>query len=101
MGRNSGQNTPAYAFKTPKNLSPRIQWLRDDYFLGVERRWNNEATSWTTATPWDFQYEEFNYYIVPETYTFFPTFRAAFKQITRPVDLRPESVHRRDELQKC
>ena len=51
LGRNSRQNTPAYAIKIPKNLSPRIQWLRDDYFLGVVRRWNSEATSWTTGTP--------------------------------------------------
>ena len=25
---------PAYAVKQPKNLSPRIQWLRDYYFQG-------------------------------------------------------------------
>jgi formate C-acetyltransferase len=79
-----------YAIKTPENLSPRIQWLRDYYFKGTKRRWNNEATSWTTGTPWDFQYEEFNYYIVPETYAFFPTFRGAFKQAARPVDLHPD-----------
>ncbi len=79
-----------YAIKTPENLSPRIQWLRDYYFRGTARRWNNEATSWTTGTPWDFQYEEFNYYIVPETYAFFPTFRGAFKQTARPVDLHPD-----------
>lgn len=79
-----------YAIKTPENLSPRIQWLRDYYFAGTQRNWNNEATSWTTGTPWDFQYEEFSFYIVPETYTFFPTFRGAFKQIARPVDLHPD-----------
>jgi len=79
-----------YTIKTPENLSPRIQWLRDYYFAGTQRNWNNEATSWTTGTPWDFQYEEFSFYIVPETYTFFPTFRGAFKQIARPVDLHPD-----------
>jgi formate C-acetyltransferase len=78
-----------FAIKTPENLSPRIQWLRDYYFSGTQRSWNNEATAWTTGTPWDFQYEEFNFYIVPETYAFFPTFRAAFKQTARPVDLHP------------
>jgi hypothetical protein len=71
----------AYAIKTPENLSPRIQWLRDYYFSGVQRPWNNEATSWTTGTPWDFQYEEFNFYIVPETYAFFPTFRGALSRL--------------------
>lgn len=79
-----------YAIKTPEHLSPRIEWLRDYYFSGTRRLWNNEATSWTTGTDWDFQYEEFNFYIVPETYTFFPTFRGAFKQSARPVDLHPE-----------
>lgn len=81
---------PRYEIKTPKNLSPRIQWLRDYYFRGVERRWNNEYTSWTTGTPWDFQYNEFSFYIVPETYSFLQTFRAAFKQSAHPVALHPD-----------
>jgi formate C-acetyltransferase len=90
MLKNSQEKQSVYAIKTPQNLSPRIQWLRDYYFSGVGRRWNNEATSWTTGTPWDFQYEEFNFYIVPETYAFFPTFRAAFKQNARLVELHPD-----------
>ncbi|MDX9953666.1 MAG: pyruvate formate lyase family protein, partial [Anaerolineae bacterium] len=81
---------PRYAIKTPHNLSPRIRWLRDYYFQGVNRAWNNEFTAWTTGTPWDFQYEELNFYIVPETYAFFRTFRAAFKQTARPVTLHPD-----------
>jgi pyruvate-formate lyase len=81
---------PRYTIKEPTNLSPRIQWLRDYYFQGVNRTWNNEWTSWTTGTPWDFQYEELTYYIVPETYAFFDTFRASFKQTARPVKLHPE-----------
>lgn len=79
-----------YAIKAPRNLSPRIQWLRDHYFKGVQRRWNNEFTSWTTGTAWDFQYEELSFYIVPETYSFFPTFKSAFQQTARPVALHPE-----------
>ena len=90
MNQETQQTGLAYKIKTPENLSPRIQWLRDYYFSGVQRPWNNEATSWTTGTPWDFQYEEFNFYIVPETYTFFPTFRGAFKQVARPIDLHPD-----------
>jgi len=80
---------PKYGIKEPENLSPRIQWLRDYYFQGINRQWNNEWTSWTTGTPWDFQYDELPYYIVPETYAFFPTFRASFKQTARPVKLDP------------
>ncbi len=72
--------SPGYAVKEPKNLSPRIGWLRDYYFQGVERRWNNEYTAWTTGTPWDFQYHEMSFYIVPETYAFLQTFRSSFRQ---------------------
>ena len=79
-----------YSIKTPTNLSPRIQWLRDYYFEGVARAWNNEYTSWTTGTPWDFQYNELTFYIVPETYTFLQTFRSSFKQVARPVKLHSD-----------
>jgi len=80
---------PRYAIKAPTGLSPRIQWLRDYYFQGVARAWNNEYTSWTTGTPWDFQYNELSFYIVPETYAFLQTFRASFNQVARPVPLDP------------
>ncbi len=80
---------PRYAIKTPANLSSRIQWLRDYYFQGVERAWNNEYTAWTTGTPWDFQYNELTFYIVPETYAFLQTFRSSFKQVARPVASAP------------
>lgn len=79
--------SPRYSIKQPKNLSQRIKWLRDYYFQGVDRKWNNEFTGFTTGTPWDIQYQEGNYYIVPETYTFFPTFTGAFKQASHRVTL--------------
>jgi formate C-acetyltransferase len=44
--------------KAPKGLSPRIQWLRDYYFQGSKRAWNNGFTAWSTGTPWDLQYQE-------------------------------------------
>ena len=78
---------PRFAIKAPSNLSPRIAWLRDYYFQGVGRAWNNEYTSWTTGTAWDFQYDELTFYIVPETYAFLQTFRSAFQQVARPVEL--------------
>lgn len=81
--------TPVYTLKTPTNLSPRIAWLRDYYFQGVRRAWNNEYTAWTTGTPWDFQYDELTFYIVPETYAFLQTFRSSFQQVARPVPLDP------------
>jgi len=76
--------------KEPTNLSARIQWLRDYYFQGVQRQWNNEFTAWTTGTEWDFQFEELSFYIVPETYAFHPTFKASFKQAARQVALDPD-----------
>ncbi len=79
--------TTSFAIKQPKNLSPRIQWLRDYFFQGVQRKWNNEFTSWTTGTSWDFQYHELTYYIVPETYFYLPTFRSSFKQMSKKVEL--------------
>ena len=71
--------------KKPTNLSPRIQWLHDYYFLGTARKWNNEHVSFSTGTSWDVQYNELNYYIVPETYAFFHTFRAAYQQTARKI----------------
>lgn len=84
------QKQSNYAIKTPFHNSQRIQWLRDYYFQGVKRKWNNENTSWTTGTDWDFQYDELAFYIVPETYAFLPTFRASFHQTARKVNLSPE-----------
>lgn len=81
---------PRYAIKEPKNLSPRIKWLRDYYFQGLNRKWNNEFTGWTTGTPWDFQFQEGQYYIVPETYAFFSTFTGAFKQTAQTIKLHPD-----------
>ncbi len=34
-----------YELKAPKGLSPRIKWLRDYYFQGYKRAWNNEFTA--------------------------------------------------------
>jgi formate C-acetyltransferase len=42
---------PEHAIKEPKGLSKRVLWLRDYYFRGNDRAWNNEYTSWTTGTP--------------------------------------------------
>jgi pyruvate-formate lyase len=82
--------TTRYTVKEPEDLSPRIHWLRDYYFRGVRRKWNNEFTAWTTGTPWDFQFEELSFYIVPETYAFHQTFRSSFKQVAKTVELHPD-----------
>lgn len=78
------------AIKEPHGLSPRIRRLRDLYFEGVRRPWNNEFTCWTTGTPWDVVYDETNYHIVPETFAFMGPFTASALQAARPVDLDPD-----------
>jgi pyruvate-formate lyase len=79
-----------YPLKTPKGLSPRIQWLRDYYFEGAKRAWNNEFTVWSTGTPWDLQYQELTYYIVPEVYMLFDTMMAGYQQAARDIPLHED-----------
>lgn len=76
------------AVKQPGNLSPRVKWLRDYYFEGTKRKWNNEYCSYTTGTPWDVQFDEITYFIVPEMYTYLSPFTASFKNFSEviPVD---------------
>ena len=80
-------NTCQYKVKEPGPLSDRIKWLRDYYFNGAERKWNNEFTCWSTGTPWDLQYHEFTYYIVPEAYPMFDVMRNGYNQAARNVKL--------------
>jgi len=76
-----------HPIKEPKGLSPRIQWLRDYYFQGTERAWNNEFVAWTTGTSWDVQFNEMTFYIVPETYALMQTLRGSYRQAARKIDL--------------
>ena len=76
-----------YYIKEPSKLSDRIKWLRDYYFEGVKRPWNNQFTSWTTGTPWDIQFPEFAFYIVPETFLLLDPLSGSFQQSARNVDL--------------
>jgi trans-4-hydroxy-L-proline dehydratase len=83
-------STPKSQIKEPKGLSDRIKWLRDYYFQGCDRAWNNEYTSWTTGTPWDILFNEMTFYIVPETYTLINTLGASYLQAARPIKLYPD-----------
>lgn len=76
-----------YRVKQPEGLSPRIRGLRDYYFQGVDRPWNNEFTAWTTGEAWDVVFDELTYHIVPEMYAFLQTFRSSYLQVARPVPL--------------
>jgi len=77
----------AAKLKIPGNLSPRVKYLRDYFFQGTEREWNNEFRCFTTGTDWDMLYDETPYYIVPETYAFHKTFTASAKQAAKVVEL--------------
>ncbi len=76
--------------KVPGPLSRRVAWLRDYYFRGTQRPWNNEHTSWTTGTDWDIQFQELTYHIVPEVYTLLPTMVGSYRQSARAVPLHPD-----------
>ena len=75
-----------HRIKEPRGLSQRIQWLRDYYFKGTERSWSNESIAWTTGTPWDIQFNEMTFYIVPETYTLMQTLRGSYRQAARAIE---------------
>ncbi|MCP4751109.1 MAG: hypothetical protein GY866_09460 [Proteobacteria bacterium] len=86
MGATAAETTVP-GIKQPKGLSPRISWLRDYYFEGNKRKWNNEFTSWSTGTPWDLQFQEMAFYIVPEVYMLIDTLNGGYHQAARDVRL--------------
>ncbi|MHA1777738.1 MAG: hypothetical protein DRO88_07210 [Promethearchaeia archaeon] len=61
---------PLFKVAEPHNLSKRAAWLRKFYFMGNERKWNNEYTPFTTGISNDRIWSEGDYYIVPEVYGF-------------------------------
>jgi len=73
--------------KETKGLSKRVTKLRDYYFKGADRAWNNQTTSWTTGTPWDIQFNEMTFYIVPEAYMLMQSLLSSYRQSARPVAL--------------
>ena len=79
-----------HPIKEPRGLSARIQWLRDYYFKGAERTWNNEFLAWSSGTAWDVQFNEMNFYIVPETYALLQTLRGSYRQAARNIDLHKD-----------
>lgn len=89
MSTTAAQAIP-YPIKEPQGLSKRISRLRAYYFKGVDRAWNNAYTSWSTGTPWDVQFNEMTYHIVPETYMLLQTMRSSYRQAARPVALHKD-----------
>ncbi|MHA1466870.1 MAG: pyruvate formate lyase family protein [Promethearchaeota archaeon] len=64
------QKEKRFPIAEPHDLSPRSKWLRDYYFKGTDREWNNEFMAFTTGTDWDIIWYEGDYYIVPEVHNF-------------------------------
>ncbi len=73
--------------KEPINLSKRVKWLRDYYFEGIKRNWNNEYSCFTSGMPWDYLFDEITYYIVPETIAFYQTFTSSTMQSALTIPL--------------
>ncbi|TFF98522.1 MAG: hypothetical protein EU547_01295 [Promethearchaeota archaeon] len=76
----------------PHDLLPRSEWLREYYFKGPEREWNNEFSPFTTGTEWDLIWNELNYYIVPEVYLYIGNegkgvFETSFRSMAEEIDL--------------
>ncbi len=84
------EKTPRFKVKEPKNLSSRVKWLRDYFFMGVNRPWNNAWTPFSTGTPWDLQYNEALYYIVPEAFILLATIKGSFRLTAKNVALHKD-----------
>jgi formate C-acetyltransferase len=80
MDLKTNVKTDSKGVKAPYNLSPRISWLRDYYYRGTKRKWNNEWSAFTLGTDWDEVFDEQTFYIVPEVYCFLDTFKKSLLQ---------------------
>ena len=86
---------PKFPIAEPHNLSARSKWLRDYYFKGAEREWNNEFMPFTTDTDWDIIWCEGDYYNAPEVLYYIQilgkkdkgVFASSFRSIALPVKL--------------
>ena len=83
---------PKYHIAEPHHLSKRSKWLRDYYFKGVDREWNNQYISFTTGTDWDLIWTESDYYVTPEVYFYIGNkgkgvFEGCLRSIAVPVTL--------------
>jgi hypothetical protein len=79
----------------PHDLLPRSAWLREYYFKGAEREWNNEYMAFTTGVEWDIVWEEMNYYVAPEVIMYIGVdgkgvFETSLRSIAERVEL-PEN----------
>lgn len=86
------KEVPKYHIAEPHHLSPRSKWLRDYYFKGVEREWNNQYMPFTTGTDWDIIWNETDYYVAPEVHFYIGNkgkgvFEGSLRSMALPVKL--------------
>ncbi|MFX1496158.1 MAG: pyruvate formate lyase family protein [Promethearchaeota archaeon] len=76
-------------------LSKRSKWLRDYFYKGREREWNNQFMPFTTGTEWDINWHEGDWYINPEVYFFIQVlgkkdkgvFASSYRSMAVPIKL--------------
>jgi pyruvate-formate lyase len=104
MIKMSGSNSKKYAIAEPHDLSPRSKWMREYYFKGSKREWNNQYMPFTTGTDWDIIWNETDYYVAPEVHfyignkgkgVFESSLRSMAAPVTLPVDFWKLSLQER------
>jgi len=88
----SDSESKKYKIAEPHDLSPRSKWMRDYYFKGVKREWNNQYMPFTTGTDWDIIWNETDYYVAPEVHFYIGNkgkgvFESSLRSMAVPVNL--------------
>ncbi|MFX1394719.1 MAG: pyruvate formate lyase family protein, partial [Promethearchaeota archaeon] len=86
---------PKFPIAESHDLSPRSKWLRDYFFKGAEREWNNEFMPFTTGTDWDIIWCEGDFYNAPELFYYIQilgkkdkgAFASSFRSMAQSVKL--------------
>jgi len=60
------EEKPKFEIAKAHNLLPRSKWLRDYYFSGFKRKWNNQFMFFTTGVEWDVILYEAEFYVAPD-----------------------------------
>ena len=60
------EGKPKFEIAKPHDLLPRSKWLRDYYFSGFKRKWNNQFMFFTAGVDWDVILYEAEFYVGPE-----------------------------------
>lgn len=92
------ENSQRFQIAEPQNLSKRSKWLRDYFYKGRGRKWNNQFSPFTTGTDWDINWHEGDWYINPEVYFYiqalgkkdYGVFATSYRSMAVPVKL-PEN----------